>query len=109
MRMGFRYWILFFVAVRFKEGCGLFRETVATGIREKRSGHHDEEDHHEEDNEENKGHHEDHYELINSLFRNYDPSSSPTHGTVNYKTLNSTFSIIGINVMKKNETANGYE
>ncbi|CAL1296173.1 unnamed protein product, partial [Larinioides sclopetarius] len=31
--------------------------------------------------EDEEEHHEDHYGLINSLFHNYDQSSSPTHGT----------------------------
>ncbi|GFS43590.1 hypothetical protein TNIN_268671, partial [Trichonephila inaurata madagascariensis] len=41
----------------------------------------DDDDHHKEDhNEGHGGHHEDHYALINSLFHNYDPSSSPNAG-----------------------------
>ncbi|GBO46582.1 hypothetical protein AVEN_207433-1, partial [Araneus ventricosus] len=46
-----------------------------------KSDHSEAEDYEEEDHEDETEHHEDHYELINSLFNNYDQSSSPTHGT----------------------------
>ncbi|GBN18230.1 Glycine receptor subunit alpha-1, partial [Araneus ventricosus] len=46
-----------------------------------KSDHSEAEDYEEEHHEDETEHHEDHYELINSLFNNYDQSSSPTHGT----------------------------
>ncbi|KAF8776960.1 Glycine receptor subunit alphaZ1 like protein [Argiope bruennichi] len=69
------------VMINFRGCNGLMKNKSTPGIRDKRSGHSDVEDHEEEHHENKEGHHEDHYALINSLFDNYDQSSSPTHGT----------------------------